>query len=66
MSAEPRQSITARDVKFSDAMSSSERHWRFFSSSMMRCSSGSCSFSGVLPTSGVDDDMAAAAGGDGA
>jgi hypothetical protein len=51
VSAEPRQSMTALEVKFSEAMSSRPDHWRVISLSMRSAISGSCSARGTLPGS---------------
>ena len=47
----PSASMTAKEVKFSDAMSSIPRHWRRFSFSIRSWISGSTVTSGVLPHS---------------
>ena len=47
----PRASITAKEVKFSKAMSSMPRHWRRFSFSMRSWISGSTAARGVFPHS---------------
>ncbi|KAJ0702994.1 hypothetical protein HanPI659440_Chr14g0545971 [Helianthus annuus] len=49
VNGEPKASMTANEVKFSDAISSIPRHWRRFSFSMRSKISGSAASRGVLP-----------------
>lgn len=56
---DPSACITLEDVKFSDGISSSPFHWRFFSISMMSKSSGStCSRSALHSLGQVTCDLA--------